>query len=175
MFIDKVKIYIKAGNGGNGAIAFHREKYVAAGGPAGGDGGHGGNVVFRVDPGSNTLLAFRYKRKFVAPNGGDGGGEEGSHRHAAEDQGGAPSARQAMQKQNQPQRRHRATDDHRAIIGSASFHTVQVVEEAGKRHRIQQGIDGVNKIAKGMRSVRCFTIMSTHTLVSLITAMPVTA
>ena len=72
MFIDKIKIYIKAGNGGNGAIAFHREKYVAAGGPSGGDGGNGGNIVFRVDPGSNTLLAFRYKRKFVAGNGGDG-------------------------------------------------------------------------------------------------------
>ena len=70
MFIDKIKIYLKAGNGGNGAIAFHREKYVSAGGPSGGDGGNGGNVVFRVDPGSNTLLAFRYKRKFVAANGG---------------------------------------------------------------------------------------------------------
>ena len=76
MFIDKIKIYIKAGNGGNGAIAFHREKYVAAGGPSGGDGGHGGNIVFRVDPGSNTLLAFRYKRKFVAANGGDGMGSK---------------------------------------------------------------------------------------------------
>ena len=74
MFIDKIKIYVKAGNGGNGAIAFHREKYVAAGGPSGGDGGNGGNIVFTVDKGSNTLLAFRYKRKFVAGNGGDGGG-----------------------------------------------------------------------------------------------------
>ena len=76
MFIDKIKIYLKAGNGGNGAIAFHREKYVAAGGPSGGDGGNGGNIVFRVDPGSNTLLAFRYKRKFVAGNGGDGMGSK---------------------------------------------------------------------------------------------------
>jgi len=76
MFIDKIKIYVKAGNGGNGAIAFHREKYVAAGGPSGGDGGNGGNIVFRVDPGSNTLLAFRYKRKFVAGNGGDGMGSK---------------------------------------------------------------------------------------------------
>lgn len=76
MFIDKIKIYVKAGNGGNGAIAFHREKYVAAGGPSGGDGGNGGNIVFRVDKGSNTLLAFRYKRKFVAGNGGDGGGSK---------------------------------------------------------------------------------------------------
>ncbi len=72
MFIDHIQIYVKAGNGGNGAVSFHREKYVAAGGPDGGDGGRGGNIVFRVDPGSNTLLAFRYKRKFVAENGGNG-------------------------------------------------------------------------------------------------------
>jgi len=74
MFIDKIKIYTKAGNGGNGVVSFRREKYVAKGGPDGGDGGNGGNVVFRIDEGSNTLLAFRYKRKFVAQNGGDGGG-----------------------------------------------------------------------------------------------------
>ena len=84
MFIDKIKIYIKAGNGGNGAIAFHREKYVSAGGPSGGDGGNGGNIVFRVDPGSNTLLAFRYKRKFVAQNGGDGMGSK-FHGKSADD------------------------------------------------------------------------------------------
>ncbi|MBQ7377908.1 MAG: GTPase ObgE [Clostridia bacterium] len=72
MFVDNIKIYVKAGDGGNGAVSFHREKYVAAGGPDGGDGGRGGNIVFRVDTGSNTLLAFRYKRKFVAANGGDG-------------------------------------------------------------------------------------------------------
>ena len=74
MFIDKVKIYIKAGNGGNGCVSFRREKYVAKGGPDGGDGGHGGNVIFHIDKGSNTLLSFRYKRKFVAENGGDGAG-----------------------------------------------------------------------------------------------------
>ena len=74
MFIDKVKIYVKAGNGGNGCVSFRREKYVAKGGPDGGDGGHGGNVIFTIDKGSNTLLAFRYKRKFVAENGGDGAG-----------------------------------------------------------------------------------------------------
>ena len=73
-FIDHVKIEIKAGNGGNGAIAFHREKYVSAGGPDGGDGGRGGNIVFRVDEGVNTLLAYRYRHKFVAGNGGDGKG-----------------------------------------------------------------------------------------------------
>ena len=72
MFIDRIKIYVKAGNGGNGAVSFRREKYVSHGGPDGGDGGKGGSIVFRVDPGSNTLLAFRYKRKFVAQNGGDG-------------------------------------------------------------------------------------------------------
>ena len=74
MFIDNIQIYIKAGNGGNGAISFRREKYVAKGGPDGGDGGHGGNIVFRIDEGSNTLLAFRYKRKFVAENGENGSG-----------------------------------------------------------------------------------------------------
>ncbi len=72
MFIDNIKIYLKAGNGGNGAVSFHREKYVAAGGPDGGDGGRGGNIIFKIDEGANTLLAFRYKRKFVAENGGDG-------------------------------------------------------------------------------------------------------
>ena len=72
MFIDNITIYVKAGDGGNGAVSFHREKYVSAGGPDGGDGGRGGNIVFRVDDGSNTLLAFRYKRKFIAQNGENG-------------------------------------------------------------------------------------------------------
>ena len=72
MFIDRVKIYVKAGNGGNGAVSFRREKYVPNGGPDGGDGGRGGNIVFRVNPGDNTLLAFRYHRKFVAEDGGSG-------------------------------------------------------------------------------------------------------
>ena len=72
MFIDNIKIYVKAGDGGNGAVSFHREKYVSAGGPDGGDGGRGGNIVFRIDEGANTLLAFRYKRKFVAENGSNG-------------------------------------------------------------------------------------------------------
>ena len=76
MFVDNAKIYIKAGDGGNGAIAFHREKYVSHGGPDGGDGGHGGNIVFRIDEGSNTLLAFRYKHKFVAQNGENGRGSK---------------------------------------------------------------------------------------------------
>lgn len=74
MFIDKTKIYVKAGAGGNGAIAFHREKYVAAGGPDGGDGGNGGSIVLRVDDNLSTLMDFRYKRKYVAPNGMDGQG-----------------------------------------------------------------------------------------------------
>ncbi len=74
MFVDNVKIYVKAGNGGNGAVAFHREKYVSHGGPDGGDGGRGGNIVFRVDLGTNTLLAFRYRHKFIAENGGNGKG-----------------------------------------------------------------------------------------------------
>ncbi len=84
MFVDNVKIYIKAGDGGNGAVAFHREKYVSHGGPDGGDGGRGGNIVFRVDKGSNTLLAFRYKRKFIALNGENGKGNK-FHGKSADD------------------------------------------------------------------------------------------
>ncbi len=76
MFIDKIQIHVKAGNGGNGVVSFRREKYVAKGGPDGGDGGNGGNIVFRIDEGSNTLLAFRYHRKFTAENGGDGAGQK---------------------------------------------------------------------------------------------------
>lgn len=74
MFVDKAKIHIKAGNGGDGAVAFHREKYVASGGPDGGDGGRGGNIVFEVDDNLSTLADFRYKRKYTAPNGEDGSG-----------------------------------------------------------------------------------------------------
>ena len=74
MFIDKAKIYAKAGNGGNGAVAFRREKYVAAGGPAGGDGGHGGSVILHVDDNMSTLMDFRYKRKYSAPAGQNGEG-----------------------------------------------------------------------------------------------------
>ena len=74
MFIDNIKVYLKAGNGGDGAVAFHREKFVSAGGPDGGDGGRGGNIIFKVDEGSNTLLAFRYKRKFIAEPGENGKG-----------------------------------------------------------------------------------------------------
>ncbi|MBQ5355250.1 MAG: GTPase ObgE [Clostridia bacterium] len=76
MFIDKIQIHVKAGNGGNGVVSFRREKYVAKGGPDGGDGGNGGNIVFRIDEGANTLLAFRYHRKFTAGNGGDGAGQK---------------------------------------------------------------------------------------------------
>lgn len=72
MFVDKVKIKIKAGDGGDGAVSFHREKYVAAGGPDGGDGGKGGDVIFVVDENANTLLAFKNKRKYIAENGKDG-------------------------------------------------------------------------------------------------------
>ena len=73
MFIDIAKIFIKAGDGGAGAVAFHREKYVAAGGPDGGDGGKGGSIVFIVDNNMSTLMDFRYKRKYVAENGEPGG------------------------------------------------------------------------------------------------------
>ena len=73
MFIDKAKIFVKSGKGGDGAISFRREKYVPLGGPDGGDGGKGGSVIFKVDTGMTTLLDFKYKRKFVAPNGENGG------------------------------------------------------------------------------------------------------
>ena len=73
MFVDVAKIHLKAGNGGNGAATFHREKYVAAGGPDGGDGGRGGSIIFRVDDNLSTLADFRYKRKYVAEDGEKGG------------------------------------------------------------------------------------------------------
>ncbi len=72
MFIDDAKIKVKAGNGGDGAVSFHREKFVAAGGPDGGDGGKGGNIVFVGDPNLSTLMDFKYKRKYEAPNGENG-------------------------------------------------------------------------------------------------------
>lgn len=74
MFVDTAKIYIKAGDGGDGAVSFHREKYVAAGGPDGGDGGRGGNVVFVADTNLSTLADFRYKRKYLAKKGENGRG-----------------------------------------------------------------------------------------------------
>lgn len=75
MFIDSAKIKIKAGDGGNGAVSFRREKYVAAGGPDGGDGGRGGDIIFQVDDNLSTLADFRYKRKYSAGRGGDGRGK----------------------------------------------------------------------------------------------------
>ena len=74
MFLDTVTIYCKAGNGGNGAVSFHREKYVAKGGPDGGDGGKGGNIYFEADEGLNTLIDFRYNQHFRAQNGANGSG-----------------------------------------------------------------------------------------------------
>ena len=72
MFLDEVKIFVRSGDGGNGLVAFRREKYVPKGGPAGGDGGRGANVVFIVDEGLRTFMDYRYQKKFVAPNGEDG-------------------------------------------------------------------------------------------------------
>ncbi len=72
MFVDNVKVYLKAGDGGNGCVAFHREKYISHGGPDGGDGGKGGNVIITIDEGTNTLLNYRYRHKFIAENGEDG-------------------------------------------------------------------------------------------------------
>ena len=74
MFVDVAKIHLKAGKGGDGAVAFHREKYVAAGGPDGGDGGKGGDIIFKADSNLSTLADFRYKRKYVAESGQNGSG-----------------------------------------------------------------------------------------------------
>ncbi len=82
MFVDLAGITVKAGNGGNGAVSFHREKYVAAGGPDGGDGGRGGSVVFKVDDNLSTLSDFRYKRKYKAESGQNGSGGRKSGKSA---------------------------------------------------------------------------------------------
>ena len=74
MFVDYTKIIIKSGDGGNGAITFRREKYIPSGGPDGGDGGKGGDIYFEVDPDSNTLIDFRYRKKYKAQNGENGSG-----------------------------------------------------------------------------------------------------
>ena len=76
MFIDKTKIFVKSGRGGDGAISFRREKYIPLGGPDGGDGGRGGSVIFKVDPAMTTLLDFKYKRKYVAESGVNGAGSK---------------------------------------------------------------------------------------------------
>ena len=82
MFTDRAKIYIKAGNGGNGCVSFHREKYVASGGPDGGDGGRGGSVIFVADSNLSTLMDFKYKRKYVAKDGEQGRAANSSGKNA---------------------------------------------------------------------------------------------
>lgn len=84
MFVDSAKIYVKAGDGGDGAVSFHREKYVAAGGPDGGDGGKGGDIVFKVDNNLSSLIDFTYKRKYIA-NKGDNGSAKNSFGKSAPD------------------------------------------------------------------------------------------
>ncbi|MBQ7522047.1 MAG: GTPase CgtA, partial [Clostridia bacterium] len=82
MFVDKARIFIKAGDGGDGAVSFHREKYVAAGGPDGGDGGKGGSICFLADDNLSTLADFRYKRKYIAPKGENGKSRRSSGKNA---------------------------------------------------------------------------------------------
>ncbi len=81
MFVDLAKVFMKAGDGGNGCLSFRREKYVPRGGPDGGDGGRGGDVLCEADPQLHTLMDFRYRTRFVAQRGGDGGG---ANRHGAD-------------------------------------------------------------------------------------------
>ncbi len=82
MFVDQAKIYIKAGDGGDGCVSFHREKYIAAGGPDGGDGGKGGDIVFKVDDNISNLIDFRYKKKYVAEKGQNGSSKNCTGRNA---------------------------------------------------------------------------------------------
>lgn len=84
MFVDKVKIFVRSGKGGDGHVSFRREKYVPNGGPDGGDGGRGGNIIFEVDPGCNTLMNFRHKRHYKAQDGEEGG-KKRCHGKDAED------------------------------------------------------------------------------------------
>ena len=84
MFIDEAKIYVRSGRGGAGVVHFHREKYVPRGGPDGGDGGRGGDVIFEVIPTLNTLQSFRYKHKYIATDGDNGGPSQMSGRGAAD-------------------------------------------------------------------------------------------
>ena len=84
MFLDEVRIFVRSGDGGNGLVAFRREKYVPKGGPAGGDGGRGANVVFIVDEGLRTFMDYRYQKKFVAPNG-ENGMSKGMHGRKSKD------------------------------------------------------------------------------------------
>lgn len=84
MFIDEVKIYVRSGDGGNGLVAFRREKYVPKGGPAGGDGGKGANVIFKVDEGLRTFMDYRYQKRFIAPNG-ENGMSKGMHGRKSKD------------------------------------------------------------------------------------------
>ncbi len=82
MFVDKARIKVKAGDGGDGAVSFHREKYVAAGGPDGGDGGKGGDVIFIADDNMSTLIDFKYKKKYLASKGQNGGAKRCSGKNA---------------------------------------------------------------------------------------------
>jgi len=78
MFVDKARIFVKGGKGGNGSVSFRREKYIPAGGPDGGDGGNGGTIIFQVDEGYRTLMDFRYKKKYIAIDGEDGRSKKSS-------------------------------------------------------------------------------------------------
>lgn len=98
MFVDQVSVYVKAGDGGNGLVAYRREKYVPMGGPAGGDGGNGADIIFKVDEGLNTLMDFRYNRHFKGKRGENGMSKTQHGKNAAPLILPVPQARQFLMK-----------------------------------------------------------------------------
>ena len=131
MFIDRAKIQVKAGDGGNGCIAFRREKFVPRGGPSGGDGGKGGDVLFQADPQMNTLLSFRYRQHFRAQRGAHGSGSNRQGRSGADLVVSVPVGTQVLRAEDsevlfdftEPEQTFRVAQGGRGGRGNAAFAT----------------------------------------------------